>query len=72
MNLKELRQQSKKTAAEVAEKLGVTEQAVRHYDNGIRSIGIEQVLQIADLFDVSEREVIEAQLESVAERVKRG
>lgn len=68
MNLKELRQQSGKTAAEVATELGVTEQAVRHYENGIRSIGLEDVIKLSELFDVSEREIIDAQLRSIAIR----
>lgn len=65
MTLKELRQQSGKTAAEVATALGVTEQAIRHYENGLRSIGLRQVLVLAELYDVSEREIIEAQMFSI-------
>ncbi len=65
MTLKELRQQSGKTAAEVAAALGVTEQAIRHYENGLRSIGLRQVLVLAELYDVSEREIIEAQMFSI-------
>lgn len=72
MNLKELRVQSKKTAAEVAEKLGVGLSTVYNYEQGIRRIGIDIVIPLAELFDVSEREVIEAQLESISERAKRG
>ncbi len=68
MNLKELRQQSGKTAIEVATELGVTEQAVRHYENGLRSIGLEDVVKLSELFDVSEREIIDAQLRSIAIR----
>lgn len=70
MTLKELRKQSKKTAAEVAAVLGVTHNAVSNYEGGTRSIGLEQILALAELYDVSEREVIEAQLESVKERKK--
>lgn len=65
MTLKELRRINKKTAAEVAEKLGVTPNAVTNYECGIRSIGLEQVLKLAELFDVSEREIILAQLQSI-------
>lgn len=72
MNLKELRQQSKKTAAEVAAALGVGLSTVYNYEQGIRRIGIDMVIPLAELFDVSEREVIEAQLESISERAKRG
>ena len=68
MTLKELRQQSKKTAAEVAEVLGVTAQAVRHYENGLRRISLESVLTLAKLYDVSAEEIIQAQLKTEKER----
>ena len=70
MTLKELRQQSEKTAAEVATALGVERTAITNYENGIRSIGIKQVLILAELYDVSEREIIEAQLKTVNENAK--
>ena len=62
--LKQLRQDSKKTCAEVAQALGVARNAITNYESGIRKINIEQVLILAEEFDVSEREVIEAQLNS--------
>ena len=68
MNLKELRVQSKKTAAEVAEKLGVARSTYSNYEQGTRHIGLNMIVPRAELFDVTEREVIEAQLASVAER----
>ena len=68
MTLKELRKQSGKNAAEVAAALGVTEQAIRHYENGLRRISLESVLALAEQYDVSEREIIEAQLEAVKEK----
>lgn len=64
MTLKELRQQSKKTAAEVAEVLGVTVRAVYQYEQGMRSISLEQVLTLSKLYDVSTEEMITAQLKS--------
>ena len=70
MTLKELRQQSEKTAAEVATALGVERTAITNYENGIRSIGVKQVLILAELYDVSEREIIEAQLKTVNEKAK--
>lgn len=63
--LRDLRKASNKTAAEVAAALGVTVNAVSNYECGIRRIDIEQTLTLAKLYDVSEREVIEAQLASV-------
>ena len=62
--LKELRLQAKKTCAEVAQALGLTAQAITNYESGIRRINIEQVLTLAELYDVSEKEVIHAQLNS--------
>lgn len=65
MTLRELRQQNKKTAAEVASVLGVALSTWYHYENGIREIRLAQVLMLSALFDVAVEEVIEAQLESV-------
>lgn len=70
MTLKELRLQSKKTAAEVAAVLGVAVSTLYNYEQGVREIGIRQVKLLTELYDVSEREIIEAQLESVKERKK--
>ena len=66
MTLKELRQQSGKTAKEVADKLGVSVRTISHYELGDREIKIEQVLLLAELYDCTEREVIEAQLNAEA------
>ncbi|MCM1296900.1 MAG: helix-turn-helix transcriptional regulator [Muribaculaceae bacterium] len=68
MTLRELRQQSGKTAKEVADKLGVTRNAVINYECGVREIGIKHVLILSELYDCTEREVIEAQLHSIAVR----
>ena len=62
--LKDLRKQNNKTCAEVAQALGVTERAIYNYESGIREINISQVLVLAELYDVSEKEVIQAQLNS--------
>lgn len=62
MTLKELRQQSGKTAKEVADKLGVSERALYFYESGQREIKLNHVLILAELYDCTEREVIEAQL----------
>lgn len=62
--LRDLRLQANKTCAEVAQALGVTRQAVTNYEAGIRQIGITHVLVLSKLFDCSEREIIEAQLNS--------
>ena len=60
----DLRKQCGLTRHQVAKKLNVTYRAISNYENGIRKINIEQVLVLAKLYDVSEKEVIETQLNS--------
>ena len=62
--LRNLRLQAKKTCAEVAQVLGVTSNAISNYECGIRRISLEQVLILAELYDVGEKEIIQAQLNS--------
>jgi transcriptional regulator with XRE-family HTH domain len=62
--LRDLREQNKKTCAEVAQVLRVTLRAYCRYEQGTRRINLEQVLILAELYDVNEREIIEAQLNS--------
>ena len=62
--LKQLRQDSKKTCTEVAQALRVANSSYYNYEQGIRKIDIDQVIILAELFDVSEKEVILAQLNS--------
>lgn len=68
MTLRELRLQNKKTAAQVATALGVKLPTWYNYEQGFRRLNIEQIIPLAELFDVSEREVIEAQIDSVKEK----
>ena len=63
--LRELREQSGKTRAEVANALGVSYQAISNYEAGSRCVSIDQVLPLAKLYDCSAEEIIMAQLESV-------
>ena len=62
--LKDLRLHNKKTCAEVAQALNVTKNAVSNYESGIRNISLEQVVTLARLYDCSEREIIDAALNS--------
>ena len=62
--LKDLRLQSKKTCAEVAQALGIANSSYYSYEQGVRRINIEQVIVLAELFDVTEKEVIQAQINS--------
>lgn len=62
--LKDLRKGARKSVGEVAEALGVTDRTVSRYEQGSRQVGLRQVLVLAALYDCTEREVIEAQLNS--------
>ena len=62
--LRDLRVRSGKSISEVAEVLFVKIQTVYRYEKGLRSISIEQVLPLAELYDVSAEEVIQAQINS--------
>ncbi len=65
MTLRELREQSGKSRAEVAMALGVSIAALSHYEQGIRRININQVLILSEQYDVTAEEIIYAQLSSV-------
>lgn len=60
MTLKDLRKQAKKTAKEVADEIGVTENAIYNYESGTRSIDIVTALRLANIYDVTIEEFIEA------------
>lgn len=64
VTLKSLREENKKTLAEIASVLAVSSRAVWNYENGLRRISLEQVLILSKLFDVTAEEIIEAQLNS--------
>ncbi len=62
--LRELREQNKNTAAEVAEVLGVSVRAVSRYEQGTRRIGLEQIIKLMDFYHCTAEEIIWAQLNS--------
>lgn len=62
--LRDLRVQSKKTCAEVAQALNVREQTIYRYEKGERRISLEQVLILVELYDATAEEIIQAQLNS--------
>lgn len=69
-----LRERNKLSRSEVANSLGVTQSAVSNYEYGLRTINIEQVLVLAELYRTTEKAIIEAQIESgqrSSERSKR-
>ena len=63
--LRELRERNKKTCAEVAQALGVANSSLYNYEQGTRRISLEYVIILAELYDVSEKEIIQAQLNSL-------
>ena len=62
--LRELREQSGKTAAEVAKALGVTVRAVARYEQGTRRMSFEQILTLMKLYNYTAEEILKAQLNS--------
>ena len=62
--LRELREQNKNTAAEVAEVLGVARSTYSNYEQGIRMIDIELIIPLAKLYNCTAEESIEAQINS--------
>lgn len=66
--LRDLRLNSEKSVKETAEALNVSERSIYAYEDGTRQIGIEQVIALAKLYDCSEREIIDAALNSHVSR----
>lgn len=64
-SLRDLRVNAGKTVKETATALNVSERSVYAYEDGTRQINIEQVVKLATLFDCTEREVIDAALNSL-------
>ncbi len=61
MRLRELRNKSGLTQNEIANKLGVSGQTILNWENGIYEPKINQLIQLADLFEVSVDYLIERQ-----------
>ncbi len=59
MRLRELRNKSGLTQNEIANKLGVSGQTILNWENGIYEPKINQLIQLADLFDVTVDYLIE-------------
>lgn len=68
--LKALRKQAGLSAKDVAEKLGVSRSAISNYEDGLRRISLEMVLALASIYGVSEKEVIQAQINSCLDGTK--
>lgn len=63
-SLRDLRVNAGKSVKETATALNVSERSVYAYEDGTRQINIEQVVKLAILFDYTEREIIDAALNS--------
>ena len=59
MRLRELRNKSGLTQNEIASKLGVSGQTILNWENGIYEPKINQLIQLADIFNVSVDYLIE-------------
>lgn len=64
ITLRDLRTQSGLSVNEVCKALSIAKSTYYHYENGIRQISITHVLLLAKVFEISEKEVIQAQLNS--------
>lgn len=64
MNLRDLRMSARKTAEQIAAQLNIARSTYSNYEQGIRTIDIRLIIPLAEIFDCSEREIIEAQINS--------
>lgn len=53
-NLKALRKANRFTQKELADKLGVSHQAIASWEGGLREPSLDQILKIADIFGVDD------------------
>ena len=76
MKLRELRNKSGLTQNEIANKLGVSGQTILNWENGIYEPKINQLIQLADLFDVSvdyliERKANDKSIDAICKELER-
>lgn len=64
ITLRDLRTQSGLSVNEVCKALSIKKSTYYHYEIGVRQISLYQVLLLAQIFGMSEKEVIQAQLNS--------
>ena len=62
--LKRLREEHGKSRREVAAAFKIAYSTYANYEQGIRRISLEQVLILAKFYNATEKEIIEAQLNS--------
>ena len=76
MRLRELRNKSGLTQNEIATRLGVSGQTILNWENGIYEPKINQLIQLADLFNVTvdylvERERVPSQVDIVCKELEK-
>ena len=76
MRLRELRNKSGLTQNEMAGKLGVSGPTILNWENGIYEPKINQLIQLADLFDVSvdyliERKTSDKSIDAICKELER-
>ena len=76
MRLRELRNKSDLTQNEIANKLGVSGQTILNWENGIYEPKISQLIQLADLFDVTvdyliERKTNDKNIDNICKELER-
>ena len=58
MNLEKIRTEKRMTQASIAEKIGVTSQAICNYEKGIREPNIDTIKKIATVLDCTVDELL--------------
>ena len=76
MRLRELRNKSGLTQNEIATRLGVSGQTILNWENGIYEPKISQLIQLADLFNVTvdylvERERVSSQADIICKELEK-
>ena len=68
-NIRRCRKMRGMTQGELAERVGLTEGAIRHYESGIRAVKPELLPQIAEAMGVSETALKDYRVESYADLI---
>lgn len=68
-NIRSCRKMRRMTQGELAERVGLTEGAIRHYESGIRAVKPELLARIADALAVSEAALKDYRVESYADLI---
>lgn len=62
-NLKDQRIKHNLTQQQLADKVGVTRQAISHYENDIRSINLDILVALAKILDITTDDLITKEVE---------